>query len=151
MESESNLGLSAIYALLAALVGGVIWAIILVTTEYELGLIAWAIGGMAGYAVALPAKNSIGTKHQVIAVIASLIGIILGKYFYFSYLFNDGLTGLFDLYTMEIFAQVFIDLFGGADIIFVLLAVITAWQIPGNFAKNSNQPPVEEELNTIDQ
>lgn len=151
MESESNIGLSAFYAFLAAIIGGIIWAVIVVITEYELGLIAWAIGGLTGYAVVLPAKNSVDKRHQVIAVIASLVGIILGKYFYFSYIFNDGLSGLFSFFTVDFFFGYFSTLFGGYDIIFVLFAVVTAWQIPGNFAKTANQEPQEpiEEENTI--
>lgn len=151
MDYESNIGLSALYAFLAAIIGGIIWAVIVVITNYELGLIAWGIGGLAGYAVVLPAKNAVGKKHQVVAVIASLIGIILGKYFFFSYSFNDGLGDLFSIYTMEIFVQVIGDLFGGFDIIFVILAVATAWQIPGNFAKTTNDPEVQEDLNTLNE
>lgn len=148
MESESNIGLSAFYAFLAAIIGGIIWAVIVVTTNYELGLIAWAIGGLAGYAVVLPAKNSVSQKHQVIAVIASLVGILLGKYFFFSYMFNDGLGGLFSLFTMDFFFGNITYQFGVYDIIFVVFAVITAWQIPGNFAKTTNTVPPEED-NTI--
>lgn len=151
MESESNIGLSAFYAFLAAIVGGIIWAVIVVTFNYELGLIAWAIGGLVGYAVAFAAKDSVGKPHQVIAIIASLIGILLGKYFSFSYFFNDGLGGLFSFFTMDFFFGNINYQFGGYDIIFVLFAVVTAWQIPGNFNKTTNKDPVQEDFTTLDE
>lgn len=129
---ENKIGLSILYALLGALVGGIIWGLIAVLFDYELGLVAWAIGGLTGYAVVFAAKGSLLTQsHQIIAVITSLIGIILGKYFSFGYWFNDGFEGLFDSITFAYFKAYFIDLFGVMDIVFVLLAIVTAWQIPG--------------------
>lgn len=150
MEAESNLGLSAFYAFLAAIIGGVIWAVIVVTTNTEFGLLAWGIGGLVGYAVVIPAKDNIGRKHQVIAVIASLIGIILGKYFYFSYLFNDGLGEMFSLFTMDFFIGNLPYLFDLFDLLFVVFAVVTAWKIPGNFSKTANKGPVEQDFTTLD-
>ncbi len=128
---ENKIGLSILYALLGALIGGIIWGLIAVLFDYELGLVAWAIGGLTGYAVVLAAKGSVTQSHQIIAVITSLIGIILGKYFSFGYWFNEGFEGMFDSMTFAYFRAYFFDLFGGMDIVFVLLAIITAWQIPG--------------------
>ena len=135
MESK-NLSLSIVAALLAAIIGGAMWAFIAILTEYEIGLLAWAIGGMTGYAVILLAKNNVTMVHQVIAVIASLIGILLGKYFMFGYYYNESFSGIFDNEVMTIFGENFSAFFGGMDIIFVLLAVVTAWKLPGKHVNN---------------
>ncbi|TJY42286.1 hypothetical protein E5161_09815 [Cohnella pontilimi] len=127
--------LPTIGALAAAVIGGVLWALIAVVTDYELGLVAWAIGGMSGYAVSYLSGRRTGVTHQIIAVVASLIGILLGKYFIFAYMFNEGMTGMFDSVTFTLFQEVFSDLFGGMDIVFVLLAVVTAWQLPPKLAR----------------
>lgn len=132
---KGRIGLPIIYALIAAIVGGVIWSVIAISFDYELGLVAWAIGGIAGYAVVLASKESVAQIHQVIAVLASLIGIILGKYISFAYWlteeFNGLLNGMFSSDTFAFFRMYFTELFGGMDIIFILLAIVTAWQIPG--------------------
>lgn len=128
---ENKIGLPIVYALLGALIGGIIWGLIAVLFDYELGLVAWAIGGLTGYAVVLAAKDSVTQLHQIVAVISSLIGIVLGKYFSFGYWFNEGFQGIFDSITFTYFRMYFVDLFGGMDIVFVLLAIVTAWQIPG--------------------
>lgn len=128
---ENKVGLSIVYALVGALIGGVIWGLIAALFDYELGLVAWAIGGLTGYAVVLAAKDSVTQLHQIIAVITSLIGIVLGKYFSFGYWFNEGFQGMFDSFTFTYFRTYFFDLFGVMDIVFVLLAIVTAWQIPG--------------------
>ena len=43
----------AIAALLAAIAGAVVWALIIVLAEYELGIIAWGIGLLTAFAVSL--------------------------------------------------------------------------------------------------
>lgn len=124
-------------ALLAAVIGGVLWAVIVVLTDYEIGLVAWAIGGLAGYWVTLFAGRQANRGHQVIAVIGSLAGILLGKYFMFGYVINGGVIGMFDNEVITLFSEHFAEFFGGMDIVFVLLAVLTAWQLP---ARMSNRP-----------
>lgn len=145
---ENKIGLPILYALLGAFIGGIVWGLIAVLFDYELGLVAWAIGGLTGYAVVFAAKGSVTQLHQIIAVVTSLIGIILGKYFSFAYWFNEGFQGMFDFLTFDYFGGYFFDLFGGMDIVFVLLAIVTAWQIPGkqiNLAEsNSTEQQIED-------
>ncbi|WP_226535921.1 hypothetical protein [Fictibacillus halophilus] len=136
MES-SNLSLPIIGAFLAAVVGGAVWAVIAIMTEYEIGFVAWAIGGLAGYSVFYLAKGKVNTTHQVIAVIASLIGILLGKYFIFGYFYTSSLSGIFGSEVVTLFQENISSFFGGMDFIFVLLAVVTAWQLPGKLANKA--------------
>ncbi|MDO7906052.1 hypothetical protein Q5741_06420 [Paenibacillus sp. JX-17] len=145
---RSNIILAALGALAAAVVGGILWAAIAIMTDYELGLVAWAIGGLTGYAVVLLSGKRTTAAHQLIAVVASLIGIVLGKYFIFSYVLNDGMEGMFDSDIITMFQENISEFFGAMDIVFVILAVLTAWQLPAKYAKSrqSQQPastPVE--------
>lgn len=142
---ENKIGLPILYALLGALIGGGLWGLVVVLFDYELGLVALAIGGLTGYAVVFATQKSVNQLHQIIAVITSLIGIILGKYFGFSYFFNDGFEGMFDSITFAYFRTFFFELFGVMDILFILLAVITAWQIPGKYINNPEQQIDENE------
>ncbi|AZK48447.1 hypothetical protein [Paenibacillus lentus] len=135
-------------ALLAAIIGGAIWALIVVLTEYEVGIVAWAIGGLAAFAVSFFAKK-ITPVHQVLAVVASLLGILLGKYFIYSYLLIGeaaGIMAMFHIEVIRMFPQFISALFGGMDIIFVLLAIVTAWQLPVKLA--SNRSEAEEGVST---
>ncbi|OAB35966.1 hypothetical protein [Paenibacillus glacialis] len=136
---RNGIVLPVIGALLAAIIGGAIWATIAVLTEYELGLIAWGIGGLAGYTVAFLAKKQTNQIHQIIAVIASLIGILLGKYFIFSYIINDGFNGMFNSELITLFQDNITEFFGGMDILFVVFAVATAWTLPAKMSKQMNQ------------
>jgi len=138
MTLESNkIALPILGALLSAVVGGVVWAAIVAWTNYELGIVAWAIGGLAGYAVANLANKQVSAAHQVIAVLASLIGILLGKYFSFGYIYSEGVSGIFDSEVMTVFQENFSSLFSAMDIVFIALAVVSAWQLPRRIANQA--------------
>ena len=64
-------------ATIGALVGAVLWAVVLYFTEYEIGWIAWGIGGLVG----LGAKLLGGTGRNMALACAGLavVGIFLGK------------------------------------------------------------------------
>lgn len=73
-------------ALLGGLVGGVsgagIWALVVMATGYEIGWIAWAVGGMVGYGVAWGNRGFPHTPLAagVLAVAITLLAIVGGKY-----------------------------------------------------------------------
>jgi hypothetical protein len=136
--------LPIIGALLAAVVGGGIWALITVLTNYELGIIAWGIGAAAGYVVGYLANRQTTQVHQIIAVIGSLLGIVFGKYFTFTYTLSDDLAHIFDNQAFTFFQNNFTEFFGGMDIIFVLFAVVTAWRMPSRMSNSVEQPVAAE-------
>src|SRR5699024_7700973 len=134
-KTNSNLGVAIVYALIASVIGGGIWGAIIIIAEYQLGIIALAIGAITGYAVYLAAKENVTQAHKIIAAIASLIGIIIGKYTGFAYLLNDGFEYFLNSFTRNVFFQNFSEFFSMYDIIFIILAVITAWEIPSKISK----------------
>ncbi|WP_020618146.1 hypothetical protein [Paenibacillus daejeonensis] len=144
MEEENKIVMPLLGALVAAIVGGALWAAVVVLTEYELGLIAWAIGGMTGFAVGFLSDRRATQIHQIIAVIASLLGILLGKFFAFSYIINDGLTDFFHSFVIQLFMEVFPELFSMFDILFVLFAVVTAWRLPAAMSAKPQQPDQQQ-------
>ncbi len=149
---KDNLGLSVIAAIVAAIVGGIVWATIAITMNYELAIVAWGIGGLAGYAVSMPSKDNITAIHKIVAVLASLFGIALGKYIFFSNQVNDS---LFDPATVGRFYRNLSLYFGAMDILFVILAVVTAWQIPSQFnapkETELTEDMIESETESVDE
>lgn len=146
MEEKQGIkiGMPIVGGLLAAIVGGIVWAVIAAMTERELGLIAIVIGALTGYAVVLFSNKRIATVHKAIAVIFALIGILLGKYltvvYFTSELFSDAsmLDLVFDGEMVSAFVDTFTDYFSEpVDLLFIVLAIVSAWQIPGRMAKTS--------------
>jgi hypothetical protein len=61
----------------AALAGAVLWAAIAYFTGYEIGYIAWAVGGLVGFAVAKTGGR--GPACAVAAAVITVLGIFGGK------------------------------------------------------------------------
>jgi len=126
--------------LLAAGLGGVIWAYLTVGTESEFGIVAWGIGGLCGIAVVLFARPKRGAPLQIIAVACSVLGILAGKYGTLYLLLADqpdvGDISLFSPELISFFFEEAGEWLSGFDLLWVGLAVVTAWGIPkaGGFA-----------------
>lgn len=137
----SAMGPGLIGGLIGALVGGGVWAGIAITTDYELGIIAWAIGGLCGFGVVTLAGGRKGLPMQVIAVATSIFGIVAGKYFAFYYFLKAALQeeygaesiadmSVFSVDVIQYFVEALPEIASGYDALWVVLAVITAWRIP---------------------
>ena len=137
--------------LFGAVIGGGVWAAIVVLTDYEIGIIAWGIGALCGFAVVWFAKGRKGPPLQMVAVATSVLGIVIGKYLTFYYFLREAmlteyaeqdLEG-FSVVSMEViryFIESAPELLSGYDILWVVLAVITAWRIPQGSGINVDPP-----------
>lgn len=135
METDNKKLLpSLLVALIVALAGGIIWAVVIIFFNFELGIVALGIGALAGYAIGLIAQKNVSTIHQLISVVAALIGIALGKYIAFAHMYTRGdFSLMFDSFTFSVFQKNLSLVFDGFDFFFVILAIMTAWQIPMQF------------------
>ena len=79
--------LGVIGSLVGALIGAAIWWVIAIATEYEIGFIAWALGGLAGFGMALGYRKGSAAAGAVAAIIA-IIGILAARLMIVAY-FNQ--------------------------------------------------------------
>lgn len=138
----SNVLLPAVIgAALAAVLGGVIWGYLVILTGDELGFVAWVLGGMSGVAVILLSRGKRGIPFQLISVCSSVVGITIGKYIIFydsvNKLFKEAYSAeaakdvsIFSVDLMRVFVENIDTTLDGLDILWVILALITAWIIP---------------------
>ncbi len=75
---ERRLFLGALAGLAAAFVGAVVWAIVTVTTKYQIGLVAIGIGALVGFAVRI---GNGGKAFGILGAFLALFGCVLGNYF----------------------------------------------------------------------
>ena len=127
--------------LLAAIVGGTIWGSIIIFTGYEVGFIAWTLGLISGYAVVWFTRGKKGLPLQVIAVVSCILAILIGKYLTFYHLVKQTVreesgeeaAQAVSFFSEELFNQFlsnFTQIVSSSDIIWVTLAIVTAWSIP---------------------
>ena len=126
----------ALAGLVAAIAGGIVWALIVRWTDYEIGFVAWGIGFIVGTAVVFGSRNTRGVAFQLIAVLLALIGIAIGKYLAFVWVGQDELGPLglelpiFSADTFDLWWQSRADVWSWWDLLWVGLAVYTAFRIP---------------------
>lgn len=132
---------AAIAGILTAIVAGALWGYLTIFTGYELGFVAWALGGVTGIAVVMFSKRNRRMSFQVISVVSSMIGITIGKYIFFYHsvkeIFkaeygtetaNDVSIASLDL--LRVFLENLGTTLSGLNILWIILALLTAWIIP---------------------
>ncbi len=136
-EPSPSLLLALAAGLVAAVIGGVLWGLIVKWANYEVGIVAWAIGFLAGTAVVTVTRGARGSALQGIAVASALLGILIGKYLSFAFVLQDQASaqgidiGVFSSEMRTLFQDNLGDVFGLFDLLWVGFAVFTAWRIPG--------------------
>jgi hypothetical protein len=139
--SSSALVPAVAAAVVAAVLGGIAWGLIVVITEYEIGFAALGIGVLCGYAVVLATRGRKGRPLQLIAVASAALGIVLGKYFTYYYLVKEAVreaggeeaadrVSLLDTELMRFFVEDIETVFSFYDVLWVGFAVYAAWRIP---------------------
>lgn len=75
---EKKLLLGGFAGLAAAIIGAIIWAIVTVTTKYQIGFMALGVGALVGFALRI---GNGGKAFGVLGAFLALFGCILGNYF----------------------------------------------------------------------
>ena len=144
--------------LVAAIAGGIVWGLIVKWTDYEVGFVAWGIGFLVGIAVLTAARGARGLELQVVAVVCALVGVLVGKYLSFAWVLQEvaerETRGLIEIPvlswdTVDLFFDELGTVFDWIDILWVGLAVYTAWRAlqpeePEPEPAPEPQPPREE-------
>jgi hypothetical protein len=79
LGSAASLLRGTVFSFLGAMLGALIWALFTYFTMWELGYIAWGLGGLAGLGMALGHEDEDGTIAGIIAAVMSLVGIVAAK------------------------------------------------------------------------
>ena len=148
-EPSSSLLPAVAAGLVAAIAGGIAWAVIVKTSDYEVGIVAWGIGFVVGTVIVLATRGAKGPRLQVIAVVCALIGILLGKYLSYALVVQEEVEsfgrsiGLFSGDMFSFFREDLDAVFGLFDLLWIGLAVFTAWRIPQLEEPEPGSVPVE--------
>ncbi len=132
-EPPAHLPAAVAAGLVAALAGAVAWGLVARWTDYEVGVLAWGIGFLAGLAVLHTAGRRSTPAHQAVAIGAALVGVLVGKYLAFAFVvqeeseFVGQSIGLFSGEMRSLFRESIGDVFGLFDLVWVAFAVGTAW------------------------
>jgi signal peptidase I len=128
-EEGGSSALALLAGLAAAIAGGIAWGLIAKWTDYEVGIVAWGIGFVTGWAIERTAGGRRSAELQVFAIAAALLGILLGKYLAFAFVQQEsGLPyGVLSQDMLTLFRENLSAVFGLYDALWIGLAVVSAW------------------------
>jgi hypothetical protein len=147
----------------AAILGAVVWGLIVKWTDYEVGFVAWGIGFLVGIAVLAGTRGARGLVFQVVAVLCALLGIVLGKYLSFAWVLQEVAERetqgaleipVLSMDTVDLFLDELGTVFDWIDLLWAGLAVYTAWralqpeepkQEPAPAPAREPEPPSQQE------
>lgn len=121
-----------------SILGGVGWALISILTGFAIGYVAVGVGFLTGYGVFYASGKKKGRTLQIIAVASSLLGLVIGKYFIVAHAVrelikkedpNAELPSYVSGKIIGLFAEHFSSFFRPFDILWIVLAFLTAWRI----------------------
>ncbi|EDY83295.1 hypothetical protein VDG1235_2921 [Verrucomicrobiia bacterium DG1235] len=118
--------MAIVAAVVSALVGATLWAVITVSTEYQIGFMAVGVGALVGFSVRILGKG-VDQKYGILGAIFALVGCLLGNLFTqvgfaateLDVNFFEILFGLSSEVIVEIYAQSFAPM----DLLFYGIAV----------------------------
>jgi hypothetical protein len=124
----------------AAVACGALWAAIIVLTEREIGFAAVGVGWAVAHAIRLASGGRRGPRLQKTAVACSLLGLLLGKFFFVAHAMRemteknpnrppDFHLSYFDPRMFKFFALVFPHMLTVYDALWLFLALSAAWRI----------------------
>jgi hypothetical protein len=123
-----------------ALLGAGVWTAISVFTNFEVGYVAVLVGFLAGRGVKLGAGSVAGSAAgkglQVAAAGFALFGLVAAKYFTFAHFFAQSLAedgvqaGPFHPEILAVFPHALPEMLSLFDLLWVALAMTTAWKGP---------------------
>ena len=128
-DEGGSSALTLLAGLAAAIAGGVAWGLIAKWTDYEVGIVAWGIGFVTGWAIERTSAGRRSAELQVFAIAAALLGILVGKYLAFAFVEQKlgQPYGVLSQDMLTYFRENLSVVFGLYDVVWTGLAVGTAW------------------------
>ena len=123
----------------AALLGGLIWAGVVVVTQYDIGILAWLVGAVTAGAIVRVVGGPVGIATRVIAGALAAGAIMVGKYVIFVHevraiigaeLASRGVSvGYLSTHSMSVFLHNFSSIVRPIYALWVALAIFAAVRV----------------------
>ena len=133
--AESNLPLAVLGGAVAALIGAGLWALITVTTGYQIGFMAIGVGFLVGYAVRLLGKGSTPV-FGALGALLSLAGCVAGNVLAIAgFIASDVEQPFFSVLSqieMAAIPSMLSETFSAIDVVFYAIAVYEGYKLSIN-------------------
>ena len=131
LRLEQNLIGGILAGILAGVVGALLWGVITVVTEYQIGYMAIAIGFGVGFAIRYVGKG-IDMIFGILGAFIAILSCILGNFFStVGFIAHYNKTGYLDtllLIDYQLLPDIFIETFNPMDLLFYALAAYEGYR-----------------------
>jgi hypothetical protein len=93
--SQGSLGPALLAGAAVALVGGLLWAGVVIATRWDIGIVAWVVGAATGATVMRVFGGPLPGEARVAAGLMAAAAILVGKYVIFVHELKKAVNGLF--------------------------------------------------------
>ncbi len=129
--SHQDFNYAVIGGLASVLISAIIWAVITVVTQYQIGFMAIGVGFVVGYAVQFFGAG-IDQKFGILGAVLSLFGCILGNLFsQVGFIANEHALGYFETLTylnFGLIVEIFTESFSPMDLVFYGIAIYEGYK-----------------------
>lgn len=142
--ADQNFSAALIAGIVVGLVGAILWGVITVATNYQIGYMALAIGAGVGFAVRMFGKG-IDEKFGYLGAVLSFFSVLIGNFLsVIGYLANAEGLGYIEtllLFDYAYFPQLMAETFSLIDVLFYGIAVYEGYKF--SFRKITEQDILE--------
>lgn len=142
LKLEQNLPMGVMAGVASCLIGAILWAMITVVTEYQIGFMAIAVGFLVGFAVRYLGKG-LDQVYGFIGGFFALLGCLLGNLFSIvGFAANELGMGYLEAFTsidLAVIPEVMAETFSPIDLVFYAIAIYEGY-------KFAFRPITEEEI-----
>ena len=131
LRNQQNLPLAIISGIFAAIIGGIIWAVITVATEYQIGYMAIGVGFLVGFSVRYFGKG-IDTIFGIVGALLALLGCLLGNLLStIGFAFKDAEESFLEIIPLinyNLLPEIMVETFSPMDVLFYAIAIYQGYK-----------------------
>src|SRR5688572_4564381 len=131
LKKHQDLSYAIVGGAAAAFIGAIVWAVITVSTEYQIGYMAIALGFFVGISVRF-FGSGVDLIYQIIGALWALVGCMLGNLFsQVGFIANAESLGYFETLTylnFDLIGTILLESFNPMDLIFYGIAVYEGYR-----------------------
>jgi len=131
-EQKQNIPLGICAGVACGIICAITWAAITVSTGWQIGYLAWAIGGAIGLAMWVSGRgmeSTYGTYAAIIALCAIVLGNLLVLPIYVAHTNDVGYLQAIDVLSFEDVKEYLIGGFNIIDLVFYSIAALAAYRL----------------------
>ncbi len=132
LRTEQNLSAATVAGMAAAAAGAILWAVITVATNYQIGFMAVGVGLLVGYAVRVAGKGMdrrFGVAGAALALLGCVVGNLLTICYFVAVRQNVALVDVLSRLTPERALMLLGVTFSAIDLIFYAIALYEGYRL----------------------